>query len=60
MKPVTEFADLETDSGRALAGHITKLLEVTVEMRQTGTKGSPDATRRLSVKIPLLNRRLAS
>jgi hypothetical protein len=60
MKPVTEFADLETASGRALAGHVTKHLEVSVEMRQTGSKGGPNATRRLSITIPLLNRRLAS
>ena len=60
MKPVAEFANLETDAGRSLAGHVTKHLGVTIEMRQTGGKGNPDATRRLSLTIPLLNRRLTS
>ncbi len=57
---VSKLATLETEQGRALAGRITKHLELSFSTGQAGPPGTPAASRKLSARTPLLNRRVAS
>lgn len=60
LERVSKLASLETGQGRALAGLITKHLELSFSTGQVGSADSPSASRKLSARIPLLNRRVAS
>jgi len=60
LEDVSKLAALESESGRALAGRITKHLELSFSTGQAGPHGSPSASRKLSIRTPLLNRRVAS